>query len=113
MLGTLGRYAVSSYVARKFGESFPFGTLAVNTIGCFLAGGLLALFEQRGFTSDLTQAVLFIGFLGGFTTFSAFGLQTFTLIRAGEIALATINLVSANVLGVLLVWAGYSLGKLL
>ncbi len=112
-VGTVARYLLASYFARQFGETFPVGTLAVNTIGCFLGGLLFAVMQSRMPLSDITQAVLVIGFLGGFTTFSSFGLQTFALIRNGEILLAALNVVAANLLGLLMVWAGYVLGKLL
>jgi CrcB protein len=54
-----------------------------------------------------------IGFLGGFTTFSSYGLQTFTLMRDGEFAFASLNVIASNVLGLFTVWAGYAVGKLL
>jgi fluoride exporter len=59
------------------------------------------------------RTVALVGFLGGFTTFSSYGLQTFTLLRDGEFAYAALNVVASNLLGVLLVWGGYTLAKLL
>ncbi|MEP6636598.1 MAG: fluoride efflux transporter CrcB [Acidobacteriota bacterium] len=111
LLGTLGRYALSAYTTERLGDAFPLGTLLVNIIGCFLAGVLLAVFQERWSLSPAIQSVLMVGFLGGFTTFSAYGLQTFSLLRDGQVGLATINVVASNVLGLLTVWAGYSLGK--
>ncbi len=105
-----GGYVLGSYFANRFGETFPIGTLVVNVIG-FLAGLLFYLLQERA--SATVQAVVIIGLLGGFTTFSAFGLQTFTLLRDGEVLLATLNLVGSNVLGLLLVFGGYTLGKAL
>ena len=110
-LGTIGRYLLSGFVARRFGETFPTGTLIVNVLGCFLAGLLFYLFQERFLINQTTRTVVMIGFLGGFTTFSSFGLQTFTLLRDGEIFLATINMVLSNVAGLLTVWAGYTVGK--
>jgi CrcB protein len=102
---------VSGFIARRFGETFPTGTLIVNVLGCFLAGLLFYLFQERFLINQTTRTVVMIGFLGGFTTFSSFGLQTFTLLRDGEIFLATINVVASNVAGLLTVWAGYTVGK--
>src|SRR5688572_22427023 len=109
--GTLGRYWVSGIVARRYGETFPAGTLVVNLFGCFLVGLLFYLLQERFLVSQTVGTVILIGFLGGFTTFSSFGLQTFTLLQERELGLAFLNLGIANAGGLLLVWAGYTLGK--
>ena len=111
LLGTLGRYALSGIIARRFGETFPTGTLVVNVVGCFLAGFLFSLMQDRFLVNDVVRTAIMIGFLGGFTTFSSFGLQTFTLMRDGEMWLATINVLVSNAAGLLTVWAGYSLAR--
>lgn len=111
LVGTLGRYALSGFIARRFGETFPTGTLVVNIAGCFFAGFLFYLMQERFLVNDMTRTVVMIGLLGGFTTFSSFGLQTFTLLRDGEIWFAAMNLVGSNLLGLLMVWAGYTLAK--
>lgn len=111
LVGTLGRYALSGIIARRFGETFPTGTLVVNVAGCFLAGFLFYLMQERFLVNDTTRMVVMIGLLGGFTTFSSFGLQTFTLLRDGEIWFAAMNLIGSNLLGLLMVWAGYTLAK--
>lgn len=67
--------------------------------------------QERYLMSHNVRAVIFIGLLGGFTTFSALGLQTFTLLQNNQIASATLNIAASNVLGLLFVWAGYSLAK--
>jgi CrcB protein len=109
--GTLGRYALSGVIARRFGETFPTGTLVVNIVGCFLAGFLFYLMQERFLVSDTMRTVVMIGLLGGFTTFSSFGLQTFTLLRDGELWFAAVNTVASNLLGLLMVWAGYMLAR--
>jgi len=113
LLGTIGRYALSGIVARRFGETFPTGTLVVNVIGCFLAGALFYILQERFLVNPVVRTATMIGFLGGFTTFSSFGLQTFNLLRDGEFLLASFNVVASNVLGLLTVWAGYTVAKLL
>ena len=69
-IGTLGRYWLSGVVARRYGETFPFGTLIVNLIGCFLVGLLFYLLQERFVVSPTGRTVVLIGFLGGFNTFS-------------------------------------------
>lgn len=113
MLGTLGRYWLSGVVARRYGETFPLGTLFVNIIGCFLAGLLFYLMQERFLVNQTLRTIIMIGFLGGFTTFSSYGLQTFTLLRDGEIAFAALNLIVSNVVGLLMVWAGYTVARVL
>lgn len=111
-VGTSLRYWLSEWTARRFGETFPLGTLVVNLLGCFLAGLLFYLMFDRFVVSPTVRVVVLIGLLGGFTTFSSFGLQTFTLLRDGEMGLALLNIGVSNVAGLLLVWVGYSLAKL-
>ena len=112
-VGTLGRYWLSGFIARRYGETFPFGTLAVNALGCFLIGFLFYFFYDRALTTPTTRTVVLIGLLGGFTTFSSYGLQTFTLLRDNEVLLALANIAASNVLCLLLVWAGYALAKVI
>jgi CrcB protein len=113
LCGTLLRYWMSGLVARRFGETFPLGTLIVNVFGCFLIGFLFYVMYERFLTSDTLRTMLFIGLLGGFTTFSSFGLQTFTLMRDGEFGLAALNVGVSNFAGLLMVWVGYTLAKVL
>ena len=107
LVGTVLRYWLSGFMARKYGETLPWGTMAVNLIGCFVTGIVFFLTEERFLLTPTIRTVVLIGLLGGFTTFSAYGLQTFTLLRDGEFVLAMLNVVTSNVLGLLMVWAGY------
>lgn len=111
LVGTLCRYWLSGVLARRYGETFPAGTLAVNVAGCFLIGFLFYMFQERYVAGETARTVVLVGFLGGFTTFSSYGLQTFTLLRDGEFAYAAANVVASNLLGLLLVWGGYALAK--
>jgi CrcB protein len=111
LAGTLGRYFMSVLLARRFGESFPVGTIIINVLGCFLAGFLFYVMQERSLISETVRLAIMVGFLGGFTTFSAFGLQTFTLFRDGELFLALLNLAVSNVAGLLTVWLGFLLAR--
>jgi CrcB protein len=113
LVGTLIRYWLSGLVARQYGETFPWGTLVVNLIGSFLAGAIYYLADERFLISPTLRTIILIGLLGGLTTFSSYGLQTFTLLRDGEIGLATLNIAVSNVLGLFMVWAGYVVFKAL
>jgi CrcB protein len=112
LVGTLCRFGLAGVVARRYGEEFPVGTLAVNMLGCFLAGVLYFVLQERYTVSETARAAVLVGLLGGFTTFSSYGLQTFALLRDGRAGLAALNVVASNLLGILLVWCGYALAKL-
>ena len=109
--GTLLRYWVAEWTARRFAATFPSGTLVVNLVGCFLAGLLFYLMFDRSLVNPTVRTVVLIGLLGGFTTFSSYGLQTFTLLRDGQMGLALLNVGISNVAGLLLVWLGYSIAS--
>jgi len=111
LAGTVARYWLTEAAARRYGESFPYGTLAVNAAGCFLIGLLFCLFETRLAAREATRAVLLAGFLGGFTTFSSYGLQVFALLRDGEVVRAALYVGLSNALGLLLVWCGFEAGR--
>jgi CrcB protein len=103
--GSALRYIVAGVVQNVSGSiRFPFGTLAVNLIGCLVIGLLSQLAETRGFFSAEARTLIFIGVLGGFTTFSAFGNETINLWRDGESALATANIAAHLVLCLGAVW---------
>jgi len=110
-VGTIARYWLAGWTTQRFGETFPFGTLVVNLLGCFLAGLLTYLMFERFVVSPTARTVLLIGLLGGFTTFSSFGLQTFNLIREGEVGMALLNILVSNAAGLFMVWLGYSIAK--
>jgi CrcB protein len=113
-LGSIFRYILSSWVqiASK-SINFPFGTLVVNLFGCFLIGFLAQLSDTRGVFSSETRAFVFIGILGGFTTFSSFGNETINLMRGGEMWSAFAN-VGANVIaGLFAVWLGRTISFLI
>src|SRR6478736_6122134 len=103
--GSALRYAVSGFVQNFSGSiRFPFGTLAVNLTGCLVIGFLSQLAETRGVFSADARTLIFIGVLGGFTTFSAFGNETINLWRDGENGLALINIAAHVVLCLGAVW---------
>ena len=104
-IGSVLRYSVSGFV-QDLSRSidFPFGTLAVNLIGCFAIGFLSQLAETRGSFTAETRTLIFIGVLGGFTTFSAFSNETINLWREGESLLTTINVAAHLVLCLGAVW---------
>ena len=110
-VGAASRYGIGLLTLRLLGQGFAFGTLTVNLLGCFLLGFVMHVVAQREAVSTDLRAALGIGFLGAFTTFSTFGLETFDYLEKGRFTLAGLN-ISANVLiGLLLVWAGVSLAR--
>ena len=105
-LGSLGRYGVSGLALRALGPAFPFGTLAVNALGCFAIGAVMFAAEDRELLSPSARAFLAIGVLGGFTTFSAFGHETLVQLRDGHCGFAAANVAANVILGLVAVWLG-------
>ncbi|HEY9777571.1 MAG TPA: fluoride efflux transporter CrcB [Planktothrix sp.] len=112
-LGGVFRYLMSPAVQQKTGWVFPIGTFSVNILGCFVIGLLGQLAESKGLLSGEVRLFLFVGILGGFTTFSSFGYETFQLMRDGEIMYAAANAVGQVVLGLVFVWLGWVVGRLI
>ena len=111
-IGSVLRYLASGF-AQALSQStlFPYGTLAVNVLGCLCIGFLSRLCVGSALIGADTQAFLIVGILGGFTTFSAFGNETMNLIREGEAALALLNVGAQVLLGLGAVWLGYTLAS--
>lgn len=105
------RFLVTTYV-NKLGH-FPYGTLTVNLIGCFLIGIISTLLTER-FTgvSPYLSLLLTVGFLGGFTTFSSFGNETILLLKMGLILQAMLNVILNTLGGLLAVWLGIMLVRI-
>lgn len=109
-LGSMARFKLSGWVLHQTPNwRFPAGTLAVNVIGCFIAGLLAGMaVKQDVFTPD-ARVFLFTGLLGGFTTFSAFGLETLLLLKRGEAGVAVANVAVSVIVGLLVAWLGYEM----
>ena len=111
-IGSALRYALGGFLARlRSGWSFPIETLVINVLGCLVIGLLAGLAESRGVFTGVTRVFLFIGVLGGFTTFSAFGYETFQLMRDGQWLSASGSVTLQVVLGIGAVWAGHVLAR--
>ena len=111
--GSLARYGLTGLVQRLVSTAFPWGTFAVNAIGCLLFGFVWALAEERMIISGATRAMVLVGFMGAFTTFSTFAFETTQLLDDSQWLLAAGNLLLHNVAGVALVLVGIAVGKLL
>ena len=112
-LGSVARYKLSEYVLHHTIDwRFPAGTFAVNVSGCLIAGVLAGLAERHEILSADVRLLLFTGVLGGFTTFSAFGLETMFLLKRGDFMVAAANIVLSVVAGLLALWLGLAIGSL-
>jgi fluoride exporter len=114
-IGTTARYWLSTVVARAFGETFPWGTLIINITGSFVIGFFAALTGPDGrlFASSTVRQFVMIGICGGYTTFSAFSLQTLNLANDGEWARAGANIGLSVLLCLIAVWTGVVLANLI
>ena len=113
-VGAILRYLASGYVqqaTRSF--DFPYGTLAVNLAGCLVIGFLSQLADARGVFTDETRSLVFVGVLGGFTTFSTFGNESLNLMRDGEVLLSAANVGAHVIFGLGAVWLGRTLAYLI
>ena len=111
--GAIARYGIEGLVSRRTGGQFPWGTLVVNVSGCFVLGLLFTLFTERFLPHPNLRAALTVGFLGAYTTFSTFSLETVRLLEDGAVWLAGANAAASLALGIAFVSLGIFLGRAL
>jgi CrcB protein len=110
-VGSMARYGIGAWVlARTETWSFPLGTFIVNVLGCLIAGLLIGVGEYWNFLTLELRLLVFTGFLGGFTTFSAFGVETVALIERGEFGVAAFYATSSVLCGLLALFGALKLG---
>jgi fluoride exporter len=109
--GAVARYVVDGVVADRTGGAFPWGTLAINVSGSFVLGLLFALTAERAILPAEVRGPLLIGFIGAYTTFSTYMLESWRLVETGEIGAALANIIGSVVLGVIAVVAGLAIGR--
>jgi CrcB protein len=113
-VGTGCRYGLSNLVyAHIKNPTFPWANLLINVSGSFVLGVLAQLFEARLLVSPAVRVALMTGVLGGYTTFSSFAYESYTLLRDGERGLALANAAGSVTLGILAVWAGMRMAQVL
>jgi CrcB protein len=112
-LGTLCRYGLGGWIARATGGTFPWETCAINVSGCLVIGAVAAAVDRGAAISPATRVAIMVGFLGGFTTFSSFGLEGFRLLADAQWARALAYVALTNMGGLAAVWVGYRVLQLL
>jgi CrcB protein len=110
-LGTTLRYFFSGTIYRITGADFPYGTLAVNIIGCFIIGFLISITETKFILGPNSKLLLMVGFCGAFTTFSTFILETANLLKDGQVSRAFLNMFVSLILGFIFLKAGMIIGE--
>lgn len=107
-LGALSRSVLSTWVYERANSYFPWGTFAVNILGCYILGFVYMLGADKLAISSNIRIFLTVGFLGAFTTFSTFSLETFYIFKSGEIRVALLNILGSMVFGLIAVLLGIS-----
>ncbi len=111
-IGAVARYLLSGLFYNILGDRFPYGTFAVNIIGCLLLGFFLTLTEGKFIISPQVRSFIVIGILGAFTTFSTFSYETFALLQSGLYSSAILNIFLSVIISLAAVWGGIILAKL-
>lgn len=109
-VGAIARYMLGAYVGSRYGVRFPYGTFVINMTGCFLIGLVMALLA-RTTASAYWRYLVPIGFIGAYTTFSAFEYETLRAIQEGQMLTGLLNIALSVIVGFIAVWAGDALGR--
>ena len=111
--GAVMRWLMASGIQKVAGGAFPWGTFAVNALGSFLLGFLFVWLIERSTLSELMRLALTVGFLGAFTTFSTYSLESIRLLQEGALALAFGNVIGQVIVCLTLTWLGIQLARAL
>jgi CrcB protein len=112
-IGATTRYLVSNWAAERFGAGFPYGTLIVNVVGCFIIGAFMTMTTERLIVSPYWRLLITVGFVGGLTTFSSFSYETFRLLEDTDLIMAFYNIALNVILGFLATWMGIGAARLI
>jgi CrcB protein len=112
-IGATTRYVVSTWAAGRFGTGFPYGTLIVNVVGCFIIGAFMTATTEKFMINPYWRLIVTVGFVGGLTTFSSFSYETFKLLEDGSMTLVLYNIFGNFIFGFLATWLGISTIRLL
>ena len=112
-IGTLSRYFLSGLVYRAFGTTFPYGTFAVNILGCFLVGLFASIMDEKIVLNSNLRLLFMVGFCGAFTTFSTLIYESYNLIKDGDSLKAFLNIVISVIIGFIVFKLGINLGKII
>ncbi|MVZ64546.1 fluoride efflux transporter CrcB [Sphingobacterium sp. DK4209] len=112
-VGSILRYSTGHFIAKQFPNTIPTGTLFVNIIGCLIIGLLIGFFDKYQLINNQWKLLLITGFCGGFTTFSSFAAENLNLINNNQVIQALLYIVLSVLLGILAVWAGLAIVKII
>ncbi|MCC5468557.1 fluoride efflux transporter CrcB [Pelosinus baikalensis] len=112
-IGATARYLVSVWAAERFGADFPYGTLIVNVVGCFIIGIFMTLTTERFIVNPYWRLLITVGFVGGLTTFSSFSYETFRVLEDSNMIMALYNIGLNLLLGFAATWIGIGVARLI
>jgi CrcB protein len=110
-IGAASRYLTSMWAAERFGANFPYGTLIVNVVGCFIIGAFMTIATERFVVNPYWRLLITVGFAGGLTTFSSYSYETFALLQDAELAMAAYNVCLNLALGLFATWVGITAAR--
>jgi len=110
-LGAIARFWLGGFISNRLGAKFPYGTFVINISGSYLIGLIVTVLAERSHWSANWRYLIPIGFIGAYTTFSTFELETFQTLRDGEFLFASLNVLLSVVVGFIAVWLGVITGR--
>ena len=112
-IGATTRYLVSNWAANRFGAAFPYGTLIVNIVGCFIIGAFMTIATERLIVSPYWRLLVVVGFVGGLTTFSSFSYETLHLLQEADVVRAFYNVGLNIIIGFFATWMGMCAARII